>query len=154
MKTIKSIAFLSLALILVSFLFQCTTIPKLEKKAPTTIENVYFLKWNAGTQEGGSGINFFIETKDASVTFGSLYFRGQQAELKPKPNNDLLYLGCFKSNGNMSNDSIQESSNFPFQLKNNECVISYLKDNKVRYFKISNVIERQSINYPTSPQNE
>lgn len=127
--------------------------PKLEKNSPTELENVYYQKWNAGTQEGGSGVNVFIKIKDASVTLDSLYFRGQVTELKVKPNNHLLYVGRFKSNISASNDKSQESSDFPFELKDNEGVISYFKDNKVRYFKISNIEQRVTINYPSSPSN-
>ena len=139
MKFLKQISVLALTL---SVLNCASSDTKLQSKAPTTFENVYYQKWNAGTQEGGSGINVYLQSKKSSVQLDSIYFRGHKAKLQPDANNSLLYVGRFKSNDN--------TSNLPFKLEDDECVVSYVKANKVRYFKISNLNERKSLNYPSA----
>jgi len=142
MKIFRNILVFSLLLACVVTLVQCSSIPKLEKNRPLTFETVYYQKWNAGTQEGGSGINVYLQSKKSSVQLDSIYFRGHKAKLQPDANNSLLYVGRFKSNDN--------TSNLPFKLEDDECVVSYVKANKVRYFKISNLNERKSLNYPNA----
>ena len=39
----------------------------------------------------------------------------------------------------------------PFELNDDECVISYFVGNKTKYFKLKNIEERQSDKIPMSP---
>lgn len=150
MKTFKSILNFNLVLFVIATSISCTSIPKLQKEAPTEFETVYYQKWNAGTKEGGSGINVYIDIKDSLVTLDSVYFRGQATKLQHNPNNSSLYVGRFKFQVNDSIDNSKKPSHWTFQLEDNECVISYFEKQKVLYFKISNIKEREVINYPST----
>jgi hypothetical protein len=168
MKTInKIVGLLTLTLVMASF-SQCSSAQKLQKKAPTTFGEVYFQKWVSGVAGGGSGINIFVETLTDNVQLDSVYFRGRAAKFEVKPANKLLYIGRFLTDSNknehmiMSSDTNQEYGNkapiipskIPFELKDNECVISYLSNNQTKYFKIENIEERRSKNYPMAPQSD
>jgi len=142
-----------MVLIILITTIQCTSVPKLQKESPTTFKETYYQKWNAGIKEGGSGINVYLETINASILLDRIYFRGKMAKLQKMPNNSLLYIGRFKSKINDSIEDSKQLSNWPFQIEDDECVVSYSVEKKVLYFKISNLKERQSINYPRLPSN-
>ena len=60
----------------------------------------------------------------------------------------------------MDSNSTKETANipptrFPFKLENNEAVLSYEYHNKMYYYKISNIEEKQLIAYPSrNPNNK
>ena len=165
MKTLKSIiSITALAFVMMGF-SQCSTTKKIQTEAPTTIGKVYFQKWVAGRKGGGAGLNIFIPVNDTSVMFDSVYFRGKVAKLTPKYQEENIYVGKFISAQNkevdliMSNDPKAEFGNkkavaetkIPFELKSNECIISYKEGNKIKYFKIENIVEKELIPYPSAP---
>ena len=79
-----------------------------------------------------------------------------------KPSNPKLYIGRFKTEINqpvdiiLSSDSKEEYNNklpqkdkgSPFELKDDECVISYTLNGKIEYFKVSNIRKEVAVNYP------
>jgi len=165
MKTLKSIiSIIALAFVMMGF-SQCSTTKKIQAEAPTTIGKVYFQKWVAGRKGGGAGLNIFIPVGDASVVFDSVYFRGKAVKLAPNTQDQNIYVGKFISAQNkeedlvMSNDPKAEYGNqkavvdtkTPFDLENNECIISYKQGNKTKYFKIENIVEKDLIPYPSAP---
>ncbi|MFD2916991.1 hypothetical protein [Psychroserpens luteus] len=170
MKSLKQISFSMVMLILMASFSQCSTAQKLQEKAPTQFGDVYFQKWTAGVKGGGSGLNLFVPVKDKSVRLDSAYFRGKAVKFEIREANEgLLYVGRFKTEFNqpkqdmiMSSDPNKEYGNqlqkktsaIPFELKDDECVVSYIKDGKILYYKISNVNERESLNYPSAPPNK
>ena len=168
MKTLKTILFSLLMLIVVASFSQCSTIKKLEKQAPLNIGEVYCQKWISGVEGGGSGLNIFIPTRDTSIELDSVYFRGKATKLETKPQNKSLYIGRFVSNVNQKKDLIMsnepyaeygnkmpiKTQNIPFELKENECVISYKAGKTIKYFKIGNIIEKELIPYPSAPPNK
>ena len=143
MRVYNQTLFILLLIIALLSFSQCASTYKLDKVAPTKFKDVYFQKWNAGIQEGGSGINVFIKTEDKSVTLDSVYFRGKGTRLIAYPNNLLLHIARFTA---LNSSSIP----FPFNLKEDECIVSYLKNRKVHYFKISNIREHTTLNYPST----
>ena len=144
---------------------QCSSSKSLDKKAVVEIENAYCQAWTAGVEGGGSGMNLFLPVTDTSVELDSVYFRGRAAKLEWKKE-VKQYVGRFKTEVNpkkdivMHEDSRQEYGNelpkieskIPFELKEDECVISYKKRDRTRYFKIGNIIEKQGIAYPSAPK--
>ena len=167
MKAIKKIISVSLLSFVMLGFSQCSSTKKLQAEAPLTIENVYFQKWVAGIEGGGSGLNIFIPTKDSSIVLDSVYFRGKAVKLETKPQDKSLYIGRFKSQFNqkqhdivMSSDAKAEYGNklpitmkkVPFELKTDECVVSYMDGKKVKYFKIGNVVEKASMHFPMAPK--
>ena len=165
MKTTNKIAgLLILTLVLVSF-SQCSSAQKLQKKAPTTFGETYYEQWVSGVAEGPSGINVFIELRDESLQLDSIYFRGKVAKFEVKPSNKTLFIGRFINESNdkkdimMSSNSNEEYGNkapelpkkIPFELKDDECVVSYKSNGKTKYYKIANLVKKQSIDIPMSP---
>ena len=114
---------------------------KLDKTAPVAIEKVYF-------DESVTGTSLVIHLKEAAeIKLDSAYFRGKRTKLR-LPDTIRTYIGYFnklpkdlimdsdpqKEFGNQINTS--ETTKFPFTLKDDECVISYSKEQETRYFKL------------------
>ena len=168
MKTIKHVLREGLLFFIVVSFFQCSSAQKLQEKAPITFGEVYCQRWVAGVEGGGSGLNIFIPIKESTIALDSVYFRGKAAKLEISQRKNLLYIGRFHSEINrkrdiiMSNEPYAEYGNkmpitikkIPFELKDNECVISYRQDHKTKYFKIDNVVEKDIIPYPSVPPNK
>ena len=115
----------------------------------------------------GQGINIFIPAEDKSASLDSVYFRKQAAKLEFRP--DLKqYIGRFTFNPKSKNDLVFSSDpkeeygnemppipkKIPFELEDNECVVSYLEGDEIKYYKIVNVVEKAMIAYPSAPQNK
>jgi hypothetical protein len=153
-------------LIMVSF-SQCSSAQKLQNEAPSKFGLVYFQTWVAGASGGGSGLNLFIPVMDSTVRLDSVYFRGNVSKLEVKPSNPTLHIGRFNTGFNQARDIVMHSDPneeytnklskpirvIPFELKYNECVVSYTKGGKMLYYKIPNVIEKAVVNYPSAPPN-
>lgn len=161
---IKPILSSILILVVMCSFSQCSGSKSLDKKAPVKIENPYYQSWVAGVEGGGSGLNVFLPMKEKSMELDSIYFRGNSAVLEWKKEAGV-YVGRFPSDFNkkkdiiMSGDSREEYGNempavkkpIPFDLKEDECVVSYRKDGKTRYFKLEKLVEKQSMPFPSAP---
>lgn len=170
MKLIKTTFFALVSLFFALSFSQCSSSKKILESAPVTLGEVYFQSWVAGVQGGGSGINLFIpigESSQSSMVLDSVYFRGKVAKLETKTDN-TLYIGRFltaanqqsdlkmtnEDNGEYGNVLPSSTGNFPFQLKDNECVVSYQENNNTKYFKIENISEKARVDYPSAPPTE
>lgn len=134
-----------------------------EKNPPFKVEKAFFQKWAAGIEEGGSGINFTIqmEKMDPETTIQNIFFRNHIVEAKQAPKNSNIFTAHLINNPSargviMDSDAMKEAQNtpyeeFPFQLENDEAVISYWFNGKRNYYKIHNLSERQEIAYPQAP---
>lgn len=131
------------------------------QNTPFAIENTYCQKWVAGIKGGGSGLNLYttIDNFSEGVVMKEFYFRGQITEVKSSKNN--LFVGYYTTKGNdfvMSSDATKEAVNtppkkFPFNIENNKAVISYVFNDKTYYHKISNIVEKEILAYPSSNPN-
>ena len=165
MKLITNTFFL--VLVITSF-SQCSSAQKLQKEAPVVFGSTYYQHWVAGVQGGGSGINLFIPTEGISketIELDSVYFRGKASKLEFKPNNPTLFIGRFATSGNQRKDVImsnkpgaeygnevpKKTTEIPFELKENECVVSYKEGDKTKYFKIENLVKKQPMHFPSAP---
>lgn len=144
-------------------ILQCSSAQKLQKEAPISISRIEVQQWLAGIQGGGSGINMEIQVSEkTTINLDSVFFRGLRAKLKPAKTD---YIAKFISSENqkreviMSNKPNAEYANklpviiqkSPFELKDNECVISYKEAGKTKYFMYSNVIEKRRLDFPSAP---
>jgi len=91
-----------------------------------------------------------------NIILDSVFFKGKQAKLEYR--NNSVFIGRFKTEANqkhdivMSSDPIAEYGNkvpeipkkVQFELKDDECVVSYLKSGKVKYFKIEKIKRKES----------
>ncbi len=126
---------------------------------PFKIQEIYFQKWVAGVRGGGSGTNVYITFSEVSegVVFQELFFKNKKSKLNVTSKNQVV--ANFKSTQNfgviMDGDPTKEAVNtppekIPFQLEKSEAVISYSKNGKVNYYKVSNIKEKEMVAYPQS----
>ena len=157
-----------LILSITGFFSGCSSTQKLQEKAPLELGEVYYQTWVAGIQGGGSGINIFIpiESNKNNIKLDSVYFKGRQAKLEFS--NKSLFMGRFNSTANLKNDIIMSNEPYaeygnkapelpkknPFNLNDNECVVSYKHINTIKYFKISNILKKEPLLYPSAPPNK
>jgi hypothetical protein len=169
MKLLKQTSFLIVMVILMASFSQCSTAQKLQRTAPTQFGNVYCQTWVAGVKGGGSGLNVFIPVMDMSIQLDSVYFRGKSVKLEVKKTNEgLLYIGRFKTQLNqpkdiiISRDANEEYKNqlpiieekIPFELNDDECVVTYKQGDKTQYYKITNIEQKRAMHYPSAPPNK
>jgi hypothetical protein len=170
MKVFKTTILSIVTLCFVSSFSQCSSAQKLEDKDALSFEDVYYQSWTSGIQEQGSGVKLFIQLTDKTdktIHFDSAYFRGKVVKLKEGFQNPRLYVARFKNESEYSEDIILSSEKseehknkvpkipqkLPFELKRNECVISYKTDGVTKYYKISNIREKPMSGVPMSPRN-
>lgn len=145
--------YLSVSILSSFFFMQCSSAQKLQKNTAFETSPVYFQKWVAGVKGGGSGINVFIPitTELKGVTLDSLYFRGNRVALQTKPSSPKLYIGRIIGNTNQKEGYKSNGDKISFDLKDNEAVVSYSEEGKVKYFKIENISEKPMQQFPTAP---
>ncbi|OUR98080.1 hypothetical protein A9Q86_13545 [Flavobacteriales bacterium 33_180_T64] len=166
------IKYISVSIVSSLLFMQCSSAQKFQKKAPVDLDNGYCQRWVSGVQGGGSGLNLFLPTTVSTydhIRLDSVYFRGKVVKLEVvESNGAMTYIGRFKTEFNMPNNVIlssdmkAESKNtlsmqepvIPFELKDNECVISYKKGLRTQYYKIDNIEERSPLNYPSAAPNK
>ena len=165
MKLLNQISSILVMILLMAGFSNCSSAQKLQKKAPMGLGEAYAQNWVAGVQGGGSGINVFIPIENASIVLDSMFFRGQKVKLEFIKGEQDLYVGRFLTDFNQNQDIIlssdvkEESKNklpnvkaeMPLEFNDYECIISYQKDNKTLYFKISNIKMVQPLHYPSAP---
>ena len=169
MKRIKHfLAFFGMTFLLVSFSncgsSQQSKAISFEENPPFTISEIFSQDWVAGVQEGGSGTNVSITLNGLSneVQIKEIYFRKKKVNATQRPNVKSAYMGYFKNDlvrdVIMDNDPVKESKNtpsapFPFDLGQNEAVISYVMNGSTKYVRMSNILEKPMIAYPSTNPN-
>lgn len=171
----KTSLYILFGIITVMSFANCANGKQIQEKAPVDLQQAYYTTWVGGTKGAGSGLNLYlpvIETEDIEIELDSVYFRGKRAKLQTKPQEENLYIGYFRTSDNsqkapdlvMSSDPTEEYGNqppeiiqdFPFDLKENEAVISFRKNGKKGYYKVD-VVEKKDngdvkIKYPENIQ--
>tara|TARA_R110002049_G_scaffold122465_4_gene277323 strand:- start:7589 stop:8077 length:489 start_codon:yes stop_codon:yes gene_type:complete len=161
MKSFKNItAFSFITLITIGF-FQCASVKPIESKSPLQIGEVYYQNWTAGIEGGGSGYNIFIpiESNSNDIVLDSMYFRGKSTKIEYA--NDALLVGRFETKADQKQDIIMSNEPYaeygnkvpelpqktPFNLNDDDCVVSYLENDKIKYFKIDGIVKKESTRY-------
>lgn len=128
--------------------FGCSTL-NFDSKPPFTVTSALYKNWIGG-QPGVKGTNVKITyVAIKPIEFDSIYFRGKVTKLQIKNSNSSTAIFGYFNTSKIYNDiilsenSIEEFNNpipeikkFPFQLKQNEAVISYKKNKNTNYYKI------------------
>lgn len=137
---------------------------KFEKNPPFTVGTVYFQKWVSGLKDGNSGleVHLVFTAINPKTTITDIYFRNEVLKPQNLLNNQNEYVAHLSNDNKkdiiMDIDSVKEAANtpsqkFPFDLKENEAVVSYFFEDRINYFKLSNVQEKEQIAYPQSNSN-
>ncbi|AUC82913.1 hypothetical protein CW733_12585 [Lacinutrix sp. Bg11-31] len=175
MKLYKTLVLLMLSVVVLTSFTQCSSSKKtsnlknnkqtlkLEDKGSFTLENIYFQSWIAGVRGGGSGIHMYITVKSNknNVAFDSVYFKGLKSKIEISK---MGYIASFKTEANQKDDIImsnnknaefgnetQKKQDFPFELNDNECIISYIENNTTKYLLVENLQEKKRLEYPSAP---
>lgn len=130
----------------------------LTRTPPFSLKSASYQEWVAGVQSGAAGTNVTIifNTFTDTVTIDSIYFRKKRVKAKQSANNPLEYTGYFKNEARdiiMDIDPASEAQNippepFPFDLKDNQAVLSYLHYGKKRYYKVKELEQSPPLAYP------
>ena len=136
-----------LKVLIIYFLLGCSNKFKIDKKELIKFEEAYYQEWVAGIKGAGAGINITLipmkEIRDNSIKVQGIYFRNEYTKLTFYQASK--FQGTIKTNKNDSTTSLEgdkiesttKKKSIPFKLKENEAIISYVKDGKKRYFKIT-----------------
>jgi hypothetical protein len=123
---------------------------KLQEDISFKVLDANYQSWVAGFSGGGGGINVIFVVSNLNsknIEMDSLFFRGQIAKIEIKP---TAYVARFNTNVNQRPDLIihgetgAEYGNkpptkelvFPFEIEDDEAIISYKEKGIQKYFKI------------------
>lgn len=110
--------------------------------------------------------NIYIRYKgyhnESFIEFDSIFFKKQKVKIDIKTMRGLTYVyGVFKKsiqrNLVLDSNPIKEINNpvpdikkFPFKLNENEAVLSYIINGKLKYYKIKSLKKEKSISFPST----
>jgi hypothetical protein len=155
MKTFNNIVLiLVICGITVSF-SNCASSQKLKNPIPLSIGEAYYQDWASEIKGERSGYTIFIPVIDnpQNIMLDSVYFRDNKAKLEFI---NTVFIGRLKTTTInkqdiiMSNEPYAEYENkvpelpqkTPFNLNDNECMVSYLVNDEIKYFKIDGIIKK------------
>ncbi len=155
-KTMKR--FLLIGVILLAFT-NCAN--QLQPSFPVGITEVYFQHWVGGIRGGGSGTNVVVTLKKElpkNCTIKQLYF--QQKVANPFHISSTQFQFSFKGNANwdrgndMPSDVSEKVIKMPFPIEDNQAILEYTYNGKTNFYKITNLVEKEMLAYPSArPQN-
>ncbi len=142
------------------FLIQCKS-AQFDSKPPIKIPGATFNNW-VGGQPGVSGIRVIIGyEKQADIELQKSSFPNKISKVEAYVRKDKTFLvGHIDTSSREKEDMILErdskkeiknklpEAKFPYELKENEAVISYLKNGKIKFFKIENIKQTKTDFYP------
>lgn len=134
---------------------------KIQEKFPIGISKVYHQRWVAGVRGGGSGTGFYITFEKElpnDIQLNQLYFRNGIAQHNKISETEFMF--SFVGNANFENElqsdvpSKQKDIEPPFKIEENEAILEYTQKGKKKYYKITNIEEKEMLAYPSArPQN-
>ena len=158
------IAIVSSILVITTFI-QCGSAQKLDKNAPFSIKSAYYQNWfgGRGASKGTIVSIEFSKKNSKKIIFDSIFFKGKTVKIQHTftdskqliKGNFVTYIYRDKEvimdidpQKEMANKVPDITVNFPFELADKECVISYIIKNKKHYYKLKKLKEEQPIYYP------
>ncbi|APY08518.1 hypothetical protein BWZ20_09485 [Winogradskyella sp. J14-2] len=155
MKNLKKAIYAIVFTFTLSSFFQCAS-PKVattnfEQQTPFTVKSVVFQEWYAGIKVGGTGINIFVPVSNVNdnVVLKDVYFRNLKGKLIKTGNK---YTAVLKNpSQNYTFHKAEKPAGYPFDLKDNECVISYSENGQTKYHKIVSLSEVAGTYYENGP---
>jgi hypothetical protein len=161
---------ISMVIVLFAFFSSCTSQKKLTMKTPFVLGEATYQPWTGGMKASGKGVKLEILTSDIeeNVVFEQIYFQGNISPLHSE--GDKLTANMKIDSGKkpdmvMHSDSVQEVGNqppplkegkvdFPFEINDDEAVISYTKKGKRKYAKVVGMKKLKPLIYPAAKPNE
>jgi len=155
MKKLKKATYAILFALTLSLVYQCgsskVATVNFEDQPPFTIKPIVFQEWYAGIKVGGTGINLFVPISDveSGVVFEEVYFRNLKGKLVKKENKHIAVLN--NPSRHYTFKVADKPEDYPFNLSDNECVISYIENGITKYHKISVFNEVAGTYYENGP---
>ncbi|MFY7987942.1 MAG: hypothetical protein ACOVNP_03600 [Flavobacterium sp.] len=142
--------------ILILFLILVTSCSSQDKIIKESAIAASYQTWVAGVRGGGSGINFYVDLKSElpfNVELKRVIFRGYEVPFEKQ--DDLHFFANIKTEANQQKFDGDDSQVFTspknaLTLAENEAVLIFAKNGKEYNQKISNVIEKPSLEYPSA----
>jgi len=132
---------------------------QLEEEPPFTLTDVYFQDWVAGVESGGSGtrLHLSVTSNAGNIRLMHAYFHEQKVRIDQNETDPDTYVVNFeKGMGKdriMDLNAVNEAKNvpeeeFPFDLEENEAVLSYLIEGELKFYLIGPIVEKPMLAYP------
>lgn len=157
---------------LFAILTSCSSQKKLVAKVPFTIGNGYCQEWTGGKEESGKGLLVKIPVSEMEgYTLEGIYFRGQMGEVSLEEENGQKYaVTNMQKSSNAKPDIVmhadpkeevgnqppriksEEELDFPFELKDTEAVLSFSKNGRIKYCKVTGIKDKAALIYQSKPQ--
>ncbi|MGG6229675.1 hypothetical protein [Tenacibaculum sp. SDUM215027] len=147
-------------LILALSFTKCASV-KMENNHPFKIESASYSHVTGGVKGSYSSTNLIINfTAEKPVDFQKVYFQNKITKAVIEQHNDKQYIAArYKTSSNDRKDIIlhadpkKEFGNtpntpteeFPFELKENEAMVSYVIGEKIHYVKVKNIIKKDNV---------
>lgn len=160
--------FLLLPIILLSAVQCCPTKNGFQKHTPFTIVDSFYQDWGGGQPDvSGTLVQLIVKKVKSDVQPTAIYYnnRIEKIDIK-KSDNGVLWVANFsntnkkiaKKDLNMYEDSKNEYGNTlpielsskKFDLQENEVVISYQYKGSIKYFKLKNLIKKETLFFPAA----
>ncbi|NNC33939.1 MAG: hypothetical protein HKO09_03580 [Croceitalea sp.] len=143
----------------------CSSQKKLANDPPFEVGKTTCQKWVGGLAESGTGMLLEIPISNMAtdgVVMHQAYFRGMVTNLnlenhegqkiakanfmnKKNQKPDMIMSG--NSLDEVGNQAPKQKEKFPFDLSPDQCVISYMEGNTVKYIKIQGIKEKRPLIY-------
>ncbi len=148
-------------------ILSCSSQKETYKTLPYEVESTYFQRWIGGQEQTGSGINLHLKLKEAlpeNTTLTNVYFQNKEGLFekenettfiarfytKPQDKTLILHEDSTKEYGNKAPEIIRPE----FKLQNNEAMLEFHIGDKIHYYKLVDIKEKELIAYPsTRPRN-
>ncbi len=159
-------------LILMMGLYACSSQKKLTADAPFTISKAICQTWTGGMEQTGHGTEVTLTLDGLAmdqITLKELYFRGRVGDITMGNTTEGIQAKCNfieqPKEISMHSDPAKEVGNqpprvrskkemeFPFELKPDEAVISYIENDILKFFKVDNVVDKPGRVYQSRPNN-
>lgn len=145
-----------IVLFFVGVIVSCGTVNKAKAQSEIKVAEASHQSWVAGVRGGGSGINFYLELKSelpTNLELKKVIFRGYQVPFEKQDN--LHFKAIIKTEGNQQkfdgdNSQIYTSPKNAITLAENEAILIFSKNGKEYQQKITKVIEKPALEYPSA----
>ncbi len=142
--------------VLILFLILVTSCSSQDKIIKESTILASYQTWVAGVRGGGSGINFYVDLTSelpTNIELKRVIFRGYEVLFEKQDN--LHFQAMIKTPGNQEkfegdHSQIFTSPKNALILAENEAILIFLKEGKEYHQKITNIIQKPALEYPSA----
>jgi len=123
----------------------------LKAQSAIKFDAVYFQEWYTGMNMGTTGYNVFFPNVNlnGSIQLKEVYFRNLKAPLRQE---EGLFVATLENPSRIHTfKSPDKTEDYRFNLRDNECVLSYVENGKINYIKVTVNDERAATYYKNGP---